>query len=364
MLRALLVSMLLVATAGACSSTTTGTVSTTCPEDGGCQPKPVFATGVLSTFLVTTDSIYAGDIAGDVFAADKPLRASRSLARGSDSERNVAAFVRTSRGLYWFTSPPRSQTTHEPKSSLFWFPADATEPVLIASELPRPIGMAAVGDVVYLAATDHLLALSPGDTALRPVLDVAAYGLRSHGESLYFHDGLSKISSWRMGDKQPEVLVRDAILDWMPSTQVSGRLTYAPDPLVVDDSGLYWFESQGLGGGALAHAPLGGGPREAAITIAADVVNSLSVDDQFIYWSQAAFIASTSTIHRAAKSALANSDVVLGSLVGDATSVQATPEGLYIAASPSLTDFDVSSLGFKRYGGPLLIIPRAMLDAR
>lgn len=40
------------------------------------------------------------------------------------------------------------------------------------------------------------------------------------------------------------------------------------------------------------------------------------------------------------------------------------PEGVYIAASPSLSDFDVTTLGFERYGGPLLVIPRAMLDAR
>ena len=95
-------------------------------------------------------------------------------------------------------------------------------------------------------------------------------------------------------------------------------------------------------------------------------MKAISVDDGHVYWTQAdsLFLPSKTTLHRATKDLLATSDVVLGTLVGDATSVQAMPEGLYIAASPSLSDLDVSTLGFKRYGGPLLIIPRAMLDAR
>jgi hypothetical protein len=352
----------------ACSSTTKGNVSTTCPEDGGCEPRPVFATGVLSTILVTPDSVYAGDRAGNVFAADKPLRASRVLSKGNDATRGVASFVRTSLGLYWFTAPVPTEQVPSPKSSLVWFPADAsvTEPVVIDSQLARPLGMAAVGDVVYLAEPDRLLVLSPGETTLRPVLAIAAYGLRSHGESLYFHDGLSKISSWRMGDTKPELLVDGASLFAMPSAQLSSTLTYEQDPFVVDDSGLYWVEGSGFGGGKLAHAPLAGGPRETFITIDADVVKTISIDDHFVYWTQAdrPLLPGKTTVHRAAEKALASSDVLLGTLVGEATSVQAMPEGLYIAASPSLTDLDVNTLGFTRYGGPLLIIPRAMLDAR
>jgi len=246
-----------------------------------------------------------------------------------------------------------------------WFPADGSAAEVVAGDLARPRGMAAIGDIVYLAQPDALLELPPGEKALRHVLPIAAYGLRSHGESLYFHDGLSKISSWRMGDAAPEVVVDGASLFSMP-TAMSSSLTYAEDPFVVDDSGLYWLEGSLVGGGKLAHASLAGGAHETPITIASDVVKAISVDDGHLYWTQAdsLFLPSKTTIHRAAKDALGTSDVVLGTLVGDATSVQAMAEGVYIAASPSLTDLDVTTLGFKRYGGPLLIIPRAMLDAR
>ncbi len=363
--RALAASTLLLTLAAGCSSTTKGNLAATCPEDGGCEPRVVFATGVLSTILVTPDSVYAGDRAGNVFAADKPLRASRVISKGSDATRGVASFARTSLGLYWFTVPQPTEQVPQPKSSLVWFPSDATEPVVIDSQLARPLGMAAVGDVVYVAEPDHVFALSPGEKTLRPVLERAAYGLRSHGESLYFHDGFSTISAWRMGDAKPAALVDRASLVTMPSASPD-RLTYEQDPFVVDDSGLHWFEGSGFGGGKLAHAPLTGGAPETFVTIASDVVKTISSDEHFVYWTQtdSPVLPTRTTVHRAAKDMLANSDVLLGTLVGDATSVQAMPEGLYIAASPSLTDLDVSTLGFKRYGGPLLIIPRAMLDAR
>jgi hypothetical protein len=246
-----------------------------------------------------------------------------------------------------------------------WFPSDATDAVVIDSELARPVGIAAIGDIVYLAEPDGLLELPPGEKALRKVLSVPAYGLRSQGESLYFHNGLSMIFSWRMGAAAPTVIVDGASLFSMPTAQ-SSSLTYREDPFVVDDSGLYWSEGSLLGGGKLAHVSLAGGAQETPITIASDVVRAIAVDDGHLYWTQAdsIFLANKTTVHRAAKSALGSSDVVLGTLVGDATSVQAMPEGLYIAASPSLTDLDVNTLGFTRYGGPLLIIPRAMLDAR
>ena len=355
------------AAASACSSTAKGSdAPATCPDDGGCQPRPVFASGVLSTVLVTSDSVYAGDLGGNVYAADKPLRTSRVLSRGTDATRNVASFVRTSRGLYWFTSPPATEAVPKPKSALVWFPSDGESAVVIRDDLALPLGIAAIGDVVYLAEPDGLLELSPGETSLRSALAIAAYGLCGHGESLYFHDGLSKISSWRMGDAAPEVLVEGASLSSMPSA--SYALEYAADPFVVDDSGLYWIEAAGFGGAKLGHAPLAGGSHapERPITVATDVVKAISLDDGHVYWTQAdsLFLPSKTTLHRATKASLASSDVVLGTLVGDATSVQAMPEGLYIAASPSLTDLDVSTLGFTRYGGPLLIISRAMLDKR
>ena len=362
---AALASALVLTQAAACSSTAKGNLSTTCPDDGGCEPRTVFATGVLSTVLVTADSVYAGDLGGNVYAADKPLRASWVVSMGSDATRNVASFVRTSRGLYWFTSPPATEAERKPKSALVWYPANGTAAEVIAGELARPLGIAAIGDVVYLAERDGLLELPVGEKVLRQVLPTAAYGLRSHGESLYFHDGLGKISSWRMGDAAPEVIVEGASLFSMPTADLSS-LMYAEDPFVVDDSGLYWVEGEAFGGGKVAHAPLTGGPRETPIVVADDVVKTISVDDGHVYWTQAdsLFLPSKTTVHRAAKDALATSDVVLGTLVRDATSIQAMPEGVYIAASPSLTDLDVTTLGFKRYGGPLLIIPRAMLDAR
>ena len=355
--------MLLVAVAGGCSSTTKGDVSATCPDDGGCEPRPVFATGILSAILVTSDAVYAGDLGGNVYAADKPLRASRVLSAGTNDTRNVASFVRTSRGLYWFTSPNTTQQEPHPKSSLVWFPSDGTEAVVIDTQLERPRGIAAINDIVYLAVPGHVLALDAGARQLRSVLDVEAYGLRSDVLSLYFHDGLSKISSWRLGDAKPQVLVEDAVLYAMPSASMT--LAYEEDPFVVDDSGLYWLELD-LGRQGLAHAPLSGGPSERPITIAKDYPKAIALDDGHVYWTQAdsLFATGRTTIHRAAKNALATSDVVLGTIVGDATGLQAMPEGLYIAASPSITDFDVNSLGFKRYGGPLLILPRAMLDAR
>lgn len=346
--------------ASGCSSTAKGDVSTTCPEDGGCQPRTVFATGVLSAVLVTPDSVYAGDMGGNVYAADKPLRASRVLSTGSATTRGVAAFERTSHGLYWFTSPSRTQQQPDPRSALVWFPADAAAPVVIDDQLARPRGMAVINDILYVAVPDHILQLRAGETKLENVLDVDAYALRSNALSLYFTDGLGTISSWRLGDAKAEVRVTGGSFTELVSPS---DLTYREPPFVVDDSGFYWLQT-GFGPGALGHAPLAGGVAEKPLAIAKEYPKAIALDAGYVYWTQAdsLFLPQKTTIHRAAKDAL-DKDEVVASLVGDATGLQAMPEGLYIAASPSFTDFDATTLGFKRYGGPLVIVPRAMLDA-
>lgn len=350
---------LVVATSG-CSSTAKGDTSTACPEDGGCQPRTVFATGVLEAVLVTSDSVYAGDLGGNVYAADKPLRASRVLSTGSPSTRGVAAFARTSHGLYWFTSPSRSQQDPDPKSALVWYPTEASAPVVIDDQLGRPRGMAVINDILYLAVPGHVLQLRAGETALESVLDVDAYALRSNALSLYFTDGLSKISSWRIGDAKPEVRVTGgSFTDLVHPSEI----TYREPPFVVDDSGFYWLQTA-FGENALGHAPLAGGVAERPLAIAKEYAKAITLDDGYVYWTQgdSFFLPQKTTIHRAAKGTL-DKDEVVASLVGDATGVQAMPEGLYIAASPSFTDLDATTLGFKRYGGPLVIVPRAMLDA-
>jgi hypothetical protein len=350
-----------VVSTSACSSTAKGDVSTTCPDDGGCQPQTVFATGVLSAVLVTSDSVYAGDIGGNVYAADKPLRASRVLSTGSSTTRGVAAFARTSHGLYWFTSPSRTQQDPHPKSALVWFPTEASAPVVIDDQLARPRGMAVINDILYLAVPGHVLQLRAGETKLESVLDVDAYALRSNALSLFFTDGLATISSWRLGDSKPEVRVTGGSFTELASPS---DLTYREPPFVVDDSGFYWLQT-GFVENALGHAPLAGGVAERPIVIAKEYAKAITLDDGHVYWTQAdsLFLPQKTAIHRAAKSAL-DKDEVVASFVGDATGLQAMPEGLYIAASPSFTDLDATTLGFKRYGGPLVIVPRAMLDAR
>jgi hypothetical protein len=357
-------SVLLLATAGACSSTTKGNVSTTCPDDGGCQPATVFATGILSAILVTSDAVFAGDVAANVYVAEKARSASRLLAKSADTTHEVASFVTTSRGLFWLTTERAASAGAAPTGALVWFPSDATEPVVIDAALSGPRGLAAVGDVVYVAVSGKIVELPAGEMHLRDVLSVSAYALRSHGESLYFHDGLSTISSWRLGDAAPQVLAEHVTVG-SPFGLEPGARNDATAPFVVDDSGIYWLQ-QDATGGKVAHVALVGGTVETPIAIAKDYPKTLAIEDGYIYWTQAdsSFLPENTTIHRASKSALTTTDVLLGSVVGDVTGLQATPEGLYVAASPSLTDFDAKTLGFKRYGGPLLIIPRAMLDAR
>jgi hypothetical protein len=342
--------------ASACSSTSKGDVSAECPDDGGCKPRPLFTSGFLTTVLVSPDALYAGDEGGRVYVADKPLREARVIAQGTSAPR---AFVRTSRGLYWFTSPNATEEDRSPKGSLVWFPTEGTEPVVIDAALPRPRGIAAIGETVYVAVTGGILEVGAGETHFRRALDVEAYALRSHGNTLYWHDGWKTISSWRPGDATPQAIVQDADV----LTLTGGEISYREPPFVVDDSGIYWPE-QFFGAGALVHVPLAGGPLEK--TKLPGYVGAISLDEAHVYWteSDSAFVPTTPTkIQRSRKNAL-SSPVTVGSFVGDAKGMQATPEGLYIQASASLNDFDFQKGGFQSYGGPLLILPRAMLDAK
>jgi hypothetical protein len=343
--------------AAACSSTSKGDVSATCPEDGGCTPRPVFTSGLLSTVLVTPDAVYAGDLSGAVWAADKPLREARMLAKSPSAPKG---FVRTSRGLYWFTAPNATEQDRSPKGSLTWVPSDGTATVVIDAALPRPRGIAAIGETVYVAVADGIVEVGGGETHVRRTLDVEAYALRSHGNALYWHDGLDTISTWRPGDAKPQAIVERADL----TALTGGEISYEEPPFVVDDSGIYWPQ-QLVGGGELAHAPLAGGPVEKVLKLVG-FVRSIALDDDHVYWTEAdsALAPDKPTkIQRSPKSALA-SPVTVASIVGDSRGMQAAPEGLYIEASPSVTDFDFEKRGFKSYGGPLLILPRAMLDAK
>jgi hypothetical protein len=347
--------------ASGCSSTATGT-DDSCPG-GVCEPKPVFARGTMTAFVVTPDSVYAAiENTCSVYVAAKPVQESRVLATEAC---NVTSLAATKDGLFWTLVPLSTTGQPTPKKGTFaWLPAGATRPVIIDSTLDAPLAsIAALGDHVYVTVTDGILRLNAAASRLdRVVTTTGPYSptaLRGHDGSLYFHDGYDTIFAWRPGDEKARVLVEHAaVLDAM------ARPGAQDEPFVVDASGIYWIQPGLLEGGSLAHAPLAGGVATKLQELPGSL-KTLAIDEGALYWTEAddPIIPKKTTIHRTPKSALGTSSV-LGALVGEVNSLQVAPEGLYLAAAPSLSDFDFDKLGFKRYGGPLLILPRELLDRK
>jgi hypothetical protein len=344
----------------ACSSTSQGNVD--CPN-GECTPTPVFATGMLSEVLVTPDAIYAAELGGcSIYAADKPLKSSRVLAQNACS---VSSLARTSQGLFWTTAPTSADGQIALPGTLAWFgDASSTGAATLATGIAGVGSIAVLDDTVYVSdATGIQVLAADGKSLTRAVTSGdRPNALRAYAGTLYWHNGLQVIYSWRPGDAKPTTLVSDADL-----VENDDHVFFHDEPFAVDASGIYWL-SQSITGGSLGHAALAGGSAQTLVK-STGYPKALALDDDAIYWTEAdSFIAPTKTvIQRALKTPLGaaplagGTPTTVGSLIGDAHSLQMTPEGLYIAAAPSLSDLDVKTLGFTRYGGPLLMLPRSLL---
>lgn len=351
-----LVGLAVAIAAGGCSSKAAGDVAC----DGGvCEPKPVFANGFLSSVLVTPYAVYAAERSScGIYGADKPLKTSRMLVANACS---VSVMARTDGALFWTTAPMPTEAEKSPKGMLARVADDDPMPVVIDRALDQPRGVAVLGgDTVYVAVSDGIRRLAPGGTQLERAVDVAGpQTLRAFGGALYWHDGFQTIYAWRPGDAKPSKLVDGA--------DVRERYVSKPsdDPFEVDASGIYWMSGDLLGaGGTLRHAALAGGS-PATILEPTGYVTAIALEEGAVYWSEAdSFILPKETkIHRTSKSALGTSTVI-GALTGEVDALEIAAEGLYIAASPSLSDFDFEKGTFERYGGPLLVLPRGVLDAR
>lgn len=344
-------------TAAGCSSTAEGEVKCT---GGVCEPKPVFATGHLSSVLVTSSAVYAAErtVCG-IYMATKPLKTANLLARDACS---VSGFALAGRTLFWTTTPLPKSDGGEPNGTLAFVAELGASSTIVDAALEHPRGIAVLGgDTVYVAVKDGIRTVAPGRSKLERVLDLAfsPETLHAFGDALYFHDGLSTIYAWRPGDAKPTRLVENANVMALYESHL-----YRSDAFAVDASGIYWLSQTPSGAGALNHAPLAGGKAEEVLALKG-FPKALALDDGAVYWSEADsfIVAKNTTINRSLKSALGTFSVI-GAIVGEVDALQSMPEGLYVAASPSLTDLDVSGLGFRRYGGPLLILPRGVLDSR
>lgn len=336
-----------------CSASAEGDVEC---NGGVCEPKPVFASGYLSTVLVTPYAVYAADRSScGVYGADKPLKSARLMVKNACS---VSGMARTDGALFWITTPMPTQKDMHPKGMLAVVSDDDPMPVVIDATLTQARGIAVLGgDTVYVAVADGIRRLAPGSKQLERVVDgVAPQTLRAFGGALYWH-GDRTISSWRPGDAKPTALVQNA--------DVRARFEGKPaqDPFEVDASGIYWMSSDFFGaGGTMLHAALSGGIAGTMLK-PKGYVTGIALDEGSVYWSEADrfLLPESTTIHRTPKSDLGTSTVI-ATLGSEVDSLQMAAEGLYIAASPTLTDFDFEKGKFQRYGGPLLVLPRGVLD--
>ena len=342
--------------ASGCSSKAEGDVAC----DGGvCTPKPVFASGILSAVLVTPYAVYVAEKSTcSLFVADKPLRTARGIVKNAC---NVSALARTDGALFWTSVPYATEQEKNPKGMLAMVSDDGAEPLVIDPALEKPRGIAVLGgDTVYVAVTGGVRKVAPGSRQLEVVLDEPSppQALRAFDGALYWHDGFRNIFRWRPGEAKATTIVENADLR-SPST-----LTFEREAFEVDASGIYWMSSDFFGAGStMQHVLLSGG---AAGTILkpAGYIRSIGLDADHVYWSEADqyLLPKNTNISRMPKSDLGRATVV-GALTGAVDALQVATEGLYIAASPLLNDFDFEKLRFQRYGGPLLVLPRAVLDA-
>jgi hypothetical protein len=333
----------------ACSSSSHGDVSCT---NGVCDAQPVFVTGFLRTTLVTDDAVYAaGELGCAIYAADKPPQHVRLLTKEAC---DVTSFARTSSGLFWTTSPPPTDKDPMPKGVVGFFGEGASEPTVL-STVEGLGSLATLGDSVYVGAEDGILQVAPGPSTHVLSLFETPHALKAHAGALYWNDAMSGIFTWRLGDKEPTRIVTDP--DLAPLFELSIITERA---MAVDDSGIYWLRRTATGA-ELAHAPLAGGMPEKLVGITGEP-RALALDEDAVYWVEAdePLLPKNSTIKRLAKGARHTATTV-AILPGDSRELQSTPEGLYIAASPSITDFDVQKSRFTRFSGPLLFLPRGVL---
>ena len=351
---------LLCLVASACSSSSEGDVKCT---DGVCAPKAVFAKGIIKMILVTPETVYAADGSHcGVYAAAKPIEENaRVLATDACG---VSSLARTDWGIYWSTLIRKDIADTNAKGVLAWVPDGASTPTVVDATLSKPGGIAAIGDTVFVAVGDGIRMLSRGATQLEPVIDATEpHALRSYGGALYWQDGFGDIYSWRTGEGKATKLVTgsptDAIEGSPPSLNQDGRF-------VVGASGIYWLSGEFFGqGGDLLHVPLAGGKPEKLVDLGTEVMKSLTIDDGAVYWAAADsfLIPKKTTIHRftLGSGATTATNKVVADFEAQAEALQSTPEGLYVAASQVL-QLDAKNVGLKSYAGPLLFLPRNVLD--
>ena len=339
--------------ASACtSSASEGEVRCT---DGVCEPKSVFVSGSIKMILVTPDTVYAADGSRcGVYAAAKPIEAAAIvLARDACG---VSSLARTDWGIFWSTRTQKDIADRDTKGVLAWVPDGQSAPIVLDPALSKPGGIAAIGDTVFVAVADGIRMLGRNSTALEPVIEATEpHALRSFGGAIYWQEGLGGIYSWRTGDAKATKLTQTSAADAVASPTDDVRF-------VVGTSGVYWHSGEFFGqGGELLHVPLVGGKPEKLADLGTGVMKSLALDDGAVYWAVAdSFLfPKNTTIHRMATSG--GTDKVVVDLGAQVEALQITPEGLYIAASQVL-QLDKDKVGMKAYGGPLLMLPRTVLD--
>jgi len=353
---------LLCLVAGACSNESVeGDVKCT---DGVCAPKAVFAQGKIEMILVTPATVYAanGSHCG-VYSAQKPIEeTARVLATDACG---VASLARTDWGIFWSTSTGKNIADKDTKGVLSWVADGQTTPTVVDATLSRPGGIAAIGDTVFVAVADGIRMLSRGSSQLERAVDATnPQALRAFEGALYWHDGVGTIYSWRSGDAKPSMVVERATV-FTSFGDVSRQ-----HPFAVGPSGIYWIGDGLFGSGALSHVPLAGGKAE-TIVEPKGFVKSIAVDDQAVYWAEGdgpgGLLNKKTTIHRLSTTGdtSTRTDVVVADLEAEVEALQSTPEGLYIASSRVIfpSDKDKAS-GLTAYGGPLLMLPRGVLDNR
>ena len=339
-----------------CSSKAEGDVAC----DGEvCTPKPAFASGLLGAVLVTPYSVYVAERSTcSLYVADKPLRTARGIVKNAC---NVAVLARTDGALFWTSVPYATEQEKTPKGMLAMVSDDDPNPVVIDETLDNPRGLAVLGGhTVYLAVAGGIRKVAPGSKRLESVLDVPfpPQALRAFDGALYWHDGFRSIVRWRPGEEKATTIVENAELRSPPV------LTYTRDPFEVDASGIYWMTGDFFGGGgAMQHVLLSGGIAGTVLK-PTGYIRSISLDADHVYWSEAdqVLLPKNTNLNRMPKADLGRATVI-GALADDVTALQVAADGLYIAASPNVTDFDFEKLRFQRYGGPLLVLPRAVLDS-
>jgi hypothetical protein len=248
--------------------------STGCPPpDGGCRdlletslPGPFWiALGPTAVCWIET---FNADNESEVYCFDIGAGSTRIVATGLH---NSNSLVLDGDSLFWTNANQPGEVMTTPLGA-----SSSMPPVALASMRPRPTSVAVDGNAIFWTEAGAVMTAARDGSNARVVASnqTTPFAVTAYGGFIYWSNGAGEL--WRA----PELAGDAPAMLFATSPQ--------PTSIVVDDSGLYWFEG-GLPPNYLdqrvMRAGLDGSGRHSVAT-GLPAVSTLALDGDFVYWLQ------------------------------------------------------------------------------